>query len=74
MAALLLAAGVTVDVPDTYGNTTLGRAVFESRGRGAMLQLLLAHGANPDQANHSGVSPRQLVETIANFNVKQFFA
>ncbi|UOG77678.1 ankyrin repeat domain-containing protein (plasmid) [Hymenobacter tibetensis] len=74
MAALLLAAGATVDVPDVYGNTPLWRAAFESRGRGAMLQLLLAHGANPDQPNDSGVTPRQLAETIANFDVKQLFA
>ena len=74
IAALLLAAGARVDAPDAYGNTALGRAAFESRGRGAMLQLLLAHGANSDQPNHYGVSPRQLAETIANFDVKQFFA
>lgn len=72
-AALLLAAGASVDVPDAYGNTPLWRATFESRGRGEMLQLLLGHGANPDQANGSGVTPRQLAETIANFDVKQFF-
>ena len=74
MAVLLLEAGASIDVADAYGNTPLCRAVFESRGRGAMLQLLLAHGANPDQPNASGVSPRQLAETIANFDVKQFFA
>ena len=74
MAALLLAAGTQVDVPDAYGNTALWRAAFESRGQGAMLKLLLAHGANPNQPNHSGMSPRQLAETIANFDVKQFFA
>lgn len=74
MAALLLAAGASVDVSDAYGNTALWRAAFESRGRGEMLQLLLAHRANPDQPNHSGVSPRQLAKTIANFDVKQFFA
>ena len=74
MAALLLAAGATVDVPDIHGNTPLWRAAFESRGRGAMLHLLLTHGANPDQSNNSDVSPRQLAETIANFDVKQFFA
>ena len=74
MAALLLAAGATVDVPDAYGNTPLWRAAFESRGRGAMLQLLFAHGANPDQPNDSGMTPRQLAENIANFDVKQFFA
>ena len=58
-------------MPDVYGNTALWRAAFESRGQGAMLKLLLAHGANPDQPNHSGMSPRQLAETIANFDVKR---
>jgi len=74
MAASLLAAEATVDLPDGFGNSPLWRATFESRGRGAMLHLLLTHGANPDQPNDSGVSPRQLAETIANFDVKQFFA
>lgn len=74
MAELLLAAGARVDVPDTYGNTPLWRAAFESRGQGSMLQLLLTHGANPVQPNNNGVTPQQLAETIANFNVKQFFA
>ncbi|UOQ71477.1 ankyrin repeat domain-containing protein [Hymenobacter cellulosilyticus] len=74
MASLLLIAGATVDVTDAYGNSPLWRATFESRGQGGMLKLLLAHGANPDQANDSGVAPRQLAETIANFDVKQFFA
>jgi ankyrin repeat protein len=70
MVALLLAAGPMVDVPNMFGNTSLWRATFESRGRGAMLQFLRTHGANPDQSNHSGVSPRQLAKTIANFEVK----
>jgi ankyrin repeat protein len=73
MSALLLAADATVDMPDAFGNTPLWRATFESRGRGALLGLLLTHGANPDQPNNNSVSPRQLAETIANFNVKQFF-
>lgn len=74
MAALLLATDATVDLPDTFGNTPLWRATFESRGRSTMLHLLLTHGANPDQPNASGVSPRQLAETIANFDIKQVFA
>ncbi|SMC00696.1 Ankyrin [Hymenobacter roseosalivarius DSM 11622] len=74
MAELLLQAGATVDLPDAYGNTPLWRATFESHGRGAMLKLLLAHGADPAQQNHSGVSPLQLAESIANYNVKQFYA
>jgi len=74
MAALLILSGATVDLADNFGNTPLWRAVFESRGQGAMLHLLLTNGANPDQPNNSGISPRQLAETIANFDVKQFLS
>ncbi|KUN74028.1 hypothetical protein AQJ46_00005 [Streptomyces canus] len=40
----LLAAGVSVDVPDGQGNTALWRAVFSYRGDPAVLRLLLAAG------------------------------
>lgn len=73
-ARLILDAGSEVDIQDKYGNTPLWRAVFNSAGRGEIIQLLVAHGANPDFKNKSGVSPRELAGTIANYNVKQFFA
>lgn len=73
-AELLVQAGATVDRSDAYGNTPLWRAVFEARGRGDMLRLLLTHGANPLHQNHSGISPLQLADTIANYDIKQFFA
>jgi ankyrin repeat protein len=61
-----------VDAQDTWGNTPLWRAVFESRGRGDTIQALLAAGAKPDLPNQSGVTPRQLAERIGNFDVAQF--
>jgi ankyrin repeat protein len=73
-ARLLLSKGAEVDIEDKFGNTPLGRAVFNSHGAGEMIELLLKHRANPDRTNKSGVSPRQLAESIANYDVKQFFS
>jgi hypothetical protein len=73
VAEKLLGAGATVDQQDAYGNTPLWRAVFDSRNRGAMILLLLLHGADAARKNHSGISPLELAHTIANFEVKQFF-
>jgi ankyrin repeat protein len=71
---LLLQAGAEVDVADAWGNTPLFRAVFESRGEGAVIRLLREAGADPYHKNNSGVSPLSLARLIANFDVAQFFA
>ena len=73
VAEKLLRAGAAVDTQDAYGSTPLWRAAFESRGRGEMIKLLLANGANAVLRNHSGSSPLELANTIANFDVKKFF-
>jgi len=73
IAGLLLKHGAEVDRRDAYGNTPLWRAVFESKGRGDLIRLLLEHGADRNLANDSGVSPVQLADTIANYDTKQFF-
>jgi hypothetical protein len=73
IAKLLLHAGATIDLQDSYGNTPLSNAVYYSEGRGAMIRLLLAHGANPHSKNSHGVSPFSLAETIADFDARQFF-
>ena len=46
IAQLLLGAGASVDAEDVHGNTPLWRAVFESRGRGEIIGLLLRAGAD----------------------------
>lgn len=68
--ALLLNAGAKVDPIDAHGNTPLNTEVFESRGRGEIIRLLLAADADPELRNKYGVSPRILAETIANFDVR----
>jgi uncharacterized protein len=69
----LLHAGAQVDLKDRFGNTALWRAVFHSRGRGEILEMLLKNGADPHVKNNSNVSPIDLAHTITNYDVKQFF-
>lgn len=69
---LLLRAGAAVDASDAHGNTPLFRAVFESRGRGEVIGLLLGAGADKHRKNRHGTSPIDLAERIANFDVKRW--
>ncbi|MDO8388927.1 MAG: ankyrin repeat domain-containing protein [Actinomycetota bacterium] len=73
VAEKLLAAGASTNVRDAYGNTALWTATFNSRGHGDLINMLLAHGADPDSLNNSGASPRSLAETIGNYDVARFF-
>jgi ankyrin repeat protein len=72
-AKALLNAGAQVDLKDRFGNTALWRAVFHSRGRGEIIEMLLKNGADRFVKNNSDVSPIDLAQTIANYDVKQFF-
>jgi uncharacterized protein len=73
-AAQLLRAGADLTLRDSYGNTALFRAVFSSRGSGAVIRLLREAGADPHATNQHGVSPASLARTIANYDVAQFFS
>ena len=73
LAELLLKSGAQVDAQDSHGNTPLFRAAFDSRGRGELINLLLAHGADRSLKNRHGVSPEDLARKIANYDVAQFF-
>lgn len=75
IATLLLDAGAAVEAEDDHGNTPLWRAVFAgSKGDGAVISVLRAHGADVHHSNHHGVSPVQLARKIANYDVAQRFA
>ena len=70
---LLLEYGAIVDSVDSDGNTPLSDAVFYSKGFPDNIILLLKSGANPDKENNYGISPKELAETINNYDVKQYF-
>ena len=72
-AVALIAAGATVDAANNFGNTPLWVAVFNSKGRGTLIQLLRSHGADPLHANASGQTPVSLARLIGNYDVAQYF-
>jgi uncharacterized protein len=69
----LIENGANVNAQDKFGNSPLWRAVFSSMGDGDIIKVLLDNGADPDMNNFHEMSPRNLAETIANYNVLQFF-
>ena len=70
---LLVSHGATVDIVDSHGNTPLGRAVFNYRGDGDAVNMLLRLGADRHRENNHGVSASSLAHTIANYDVRKFF-
>ena len=71
---LFLESGATVDIEDSYGNTPLGRALFNVRDQegGKVIKLLLKYGANKYKKNKSDVSPYDLAKTVANYDLMQY--
>ncbi len=74
VATLLLDNGAEVDATNAYGNTPLFVAVFNSRGRGDVIELLRAHGADPLHVNDAGQTPVGLARLIDNYDVAGFFS
>jgi ankyrin repeat protein len=73
MASILIERGAKVDIEDHHGNSPLWRAVFNSRGRGELVTLLLKAGADRNHRNKNGKSAIDLSRSIANYDVAQFF-
>lgn len=73
IASLLLEHSAQVDAQDVEGNTPLSNAVFNSKGQGDLIELLLSHGADMNLKNKHGVSPLDLAKSIGNYDVAQFF-
>jgi ankyrin repeat protein len=44
----------------------LWRAVFSSAGRDEIARFLVENGGRDDQANHEGVTPRDLAERVGS--------
>jgi ankyrin repeat protein len=72
-AQALVDAGAPVDAADEHGNTPLWKAVFASKGKGDLIALLRAAGADPNRANRYGTSPLELARRIGNYDVAQHF-
>ncbi len=73
IASLLIGYGAKVDLEDSHGNTPLWRAVFNSRGRGDLIQILVTAGADRHHRNKHGKTPFDLANSIANYDVVRFF-
>lgn len=73
VAKILIEHGSNIETKDTFGNTPLFRAVFNSQGKGDVIKLLLKSGADPESRNNNGVSPKSLAEKISNYDVKNYF-
>ena len=73
-ATALVTAGAGVDAANTYGNTPLHTAVFNCHGRGDLVQLLRASGADPWHRNSAGQTPAGLARLIANYDTAALFA
>jgi uncharacterized protein len=74
VAEFLLDAGADVDATNVYGNTLLFVAVFNSRGRGDVIELLRARDASPFHVNNAGQTPVGLARLIGSYDVSRFFA
>jgi uncharacterized protein len=73
VTSLLLAASANIEAKDVFGNTPLSRAVFVSKGDGAVIRVLREAGASATNANNYGVSPLSLARDVSNYDLAQFF-
>ena len=73
IAKTLIHYGADVNLKDINGNTPLFDAVFNSKGNPDIILLLLKNNADYQTPNNYGVSPKELAETIANFDVSYLF-
>ena len=67
---ILLENGAAVDPVESFGNTPLSRCITSSYPRNpAVVDLLLAHGADPHRKNNYDVSPIDVARTIGNLDL-----
>ena len=73
IAKILIDYGANVNLRDENGNTPIFDAVFNSKGNPDIILLLKENDADYQTPNNYGVSPKELAETIANFDVSYLF-
>jgi ankyrin repeat protein len=64
IAQILLDGGADLEIKDIHGNTAAWTAVFNARGKYETLKLFIQHGANVDNVNNAGRTPRQMAESM----------
>lgn len=73
IAKILIGYGADVNTKDENGNTPIFDAIFYSNGIPDIILLLKENRADYSSANNYGISPKELAESIANFNVAYIF-
>jgi ankyrin repeat protein len=70
----LIRYGANVNIRDENGNTPIFDAIFNSGGDPQIILLLKENGADYVSENNHGVSPKDLANVIANFDVSFIFS
>jgi ankyrin repeat protein len=73
IAKILVAFGAIIDSQDENGNTPLSNSVFYSHGVPDIILFLKEKGANPNLKNNYDITPKELAESIANYDLSYLF-
>jgi ankyrin repeat protein len=73
ISKILIQNGADVNLRDENGNTPIFDAIFNSGGNPEIIVLLKENNADYVTANLHGVSPKELANTIGNFDVSYIF-
>lgn len=71
---ILLENNADPNLQDKNGNSPMSTALFNSKGvKSDIINLFLLKGGDPKLKNYHGVSCLDLANTVANFDLKQYF-
>jgi ankyrin repeat protein len=73
IAKILIQFGAIIDVTDENGNTPLANAVFYSHEKKDLILLLKANGADYNKKNNYDISPKELAESIDDYEFPDIF-
>jgi ankyrin repeat protein len=73
IAKTLIKYNANVNLKDENGNTPIFDAIFNSKGNPDIILLLKENNADYVTPNYYGVSPKELADTISNFDLSYIF-